>query len=46
MHGKFITKKELSSLDGERWINNVVCILSLILIFLFYILFDINMLIP
>ena len=28
----FITRKDLSSLDGERWINNVVCILSLILI--------------
>ena len=28
----FITRKELSSLDGERWINNVVCIISFILI--------------
>ena len=27
-----ITRKELSSLDGERWINNVVCVISLIVI--------------
>ena len=28
----FITRNELPLLDGESWINNVVCILSLILI--------------
>ena len=32
MHEMFITRKKLSSLDGERRINNVVCILLLILI--------------
>ena len=28
----FITRKELSLLDGEHWINNVVCIILFIII--------------